>query len=143
VLHFLPNQELSSSKYRRCSGILQNLLLAIFKKTNFDFGQFEENQSLCVNLNFTGEVMCQVEKNRQIDVSSCTKKLKVVVALYFRFICIIVCHFKKILFKMAMQAQNSPELECLQQEVLELAAAKMNLTLEFACFSQLDTSVLL
>jgi len=37
--------------------------------------------------------------------------------------------------------QNSPELECLQQEVLELAAAKINLTSDFACFSQLDTSV--
>jgi len=36
--------------------------MVIFKKAIFDFGQFEENQSLCVNLNFTDEVMCEVEK---------------------------------------------------------------------------------
>jgi len=35
--------------------------------------------------------------------------------------------------------KNSLDLECTHQEMLVLAAAKISLTREFTCFSQLDT----
>jgi len=49
----------------------------------------------------------------------------------------------KKLFKVAKKdtscvPKNSPKLECLHKEVLVFAAAKINLTREFACFSQMD-----
>jgi len=76
--------------------------------------------SLLVNLNFTGEVMLSICKNRQIDVSSCTKNTKL---QFILDLLVIVRHFIKDTFEDGKEdtfrvPKNSPELECMHQEKL-------------------------
>jgi len=101
--------------------------LVISKKTNFDFGQFEGNQSLFVTLNFTDEVMCQVEKKQANRRKN--RKLQFIFDLI-----VIVCHFMKKPFKIAKKILSAcPKIhQSCNQEMLELDFSKMQLYLFFS-----------